>query len=292
MTRVFLSVSEKSQLLSKRLLENLLSETGLSVLEPRQNWFAGPSTERERLRTMEDADLVIVILDRDSAQVLFEMGYAVARRIPIVVLVQDYLAVPNFLADHAVFLDISHTTREDDLRYVLSALKDTLITSVRKNHFFPWSVKDSPDWDREQLELVREQIARCEHLARPEQMLRSDHLARSASNLEEQVTAWLVSQGGEVRKAPRSHIDDYDLLVQDFKGRGLVVVQIKAYSQKRKVSVGQVQQLEDAMRISNAESGILVTDSDFTASARDFAANSSSSIELLTTRDLQAVPAE
>lgn len=88
-------------------------------------------------------------------------------------------------------------------------------------------------------------------------------------------------QNGAFVSRPKTPSDyGYDFILSDWRGVPKTIVEIKKYNRNSKVSVNTIQQVVGAMNIYEADHAIIITTSEFTASAKAFASSMKRKIEL------------
>jgi hypothetical protein len=205
---------------------------------------------------LADADGIVVIMGEMSASVLFEVGYAVGAGKPVILVRENGGDVPAELAylplvriDPAV-LDKSTA---DVLRWV-SLVEGAIPAKARR-----------PDI-HEAVKLYQQDPAAFERL-RPE-------------DFEAALLDLFKNLAAEVVVPSRSKDGGIDILLHQFEGHPLVLVEVKKFSSSNRVPLDHVAKLLQAVEYANGNRGILVSASGFTASAREFARRVGGRIEL------------
>jgi restriction system protein len=89
---------------------------------------------------------------------------------------------------------------------------------------------------------------------------------------EELVANIFAQQGYELTAKGRAHDAGYDIALRSPSENKLILVQVKKLSRQARVSIAQVRELIGAASVMNADVGVLVTSTSFTAGAKALAA--------------------
>jgi HJR/Mrr/RecB family endonuclease len=123
---------------------------------------------------------------------------------------------------------------------------------------------------------------------RLERMLRDPEYLDQVSprEFESAVTAFFRDLGFVADQSPPTHDGGYDILLTDPQTSVTAVVEVKKYQRSGMLGLANVRQLVGAMVVNGAKSGILVTTSRFSPSARNLAQKAPRPVLLLTLDDL------
>jgi restriction endonuclease Mrr len=210
---------------------------------------------------------VIALITRPSPHVFYEIGYAEGIGKKIVILSESEAHLPS---DLKAMRMVSFDPYDSSFIYRLLEI-----------------LEEEPDQMEEE---------KMEHMLRdhPERIFRLFHEHRASfervdNRTFEQIVARLFqSRGFDLDNHSERSPASYDFLLRQFEGSSRIVVEVKKYSASSKVSVGQVQQLLGAVAAERADLGILITPSDFTKTAVDFASRCHPRIELWSLKDLES----
>jgi HJR/Mrr/RecB family endonuclease len=102
----------------------------------------------------------------------------------------------------------------------------------------------------------------------------------SGLEFEELIFSYFKRIGAMIQKPASASEYGYDFILTDWKGHSKTIVEVKKYNKNSKVSVNSIQQLLGAMNVYESDHAIIITTSEFTASAKEFAGSLTKEIEL------------
>lgn len=258
MKRIYISSSFKhlDDFLSFQLKEELMF-SGYEVINSSRNELAHSSEIKESVEFLiNKCDLFISILKDNNPWQYFELGYAIASSKKVLIVADYDIEIPYSLKNYQFLrtsLDSSNSVY-DIIRYLEKLRFEEYEESQPiKNLGEFYSL----------LEIDRQAIDKI-----------------SGPEFEHLIADFFRAEGYDV-STPESPSDyGFDLMLKDYQGFGKTIVEIKKYNRNSKVSVNTIHQVFGTMGICEANHAIIITTSDFTSSAKDFALSFEFKIEL------------
>lgn len=213
------------------------------------------------LSAIQRAGVVVALIGKQSANVLFEVGIAIGANKPVLLVAGPEDEIPFDLARFRVFR--AQLTSRD---LVLEVFRNIEAMDFEKT-----------DFDVERL-TIQELMAM---LRRKPEVLNSINPRK----FEELVAAVYSSMGFDVRSTRESMDGGIDFILVRPRG-GTVALQVKRRNLNAKVSAAEVREFLGATALRGADRGIFVTTSSFTSAANQLVKNSPIPIELLTIQEL------
>jgi hypothetical protein len=243
-------------------LDRALNEAGHEVFEPSVSLQYGEEAGAITA-AIRRADLVIALLGTHNPNVYYELGLAAGAHVPTLVASRT----PENAAFDLASVPYVQLSGEDSV--------DAIEIARRVG-----AIDDAPNGPAAELESDSAEQTLTRAAADPA-------VLGSITPAEfESLVAELLSERGFPVQTPQGPSDGgYDLLLE---GDPVTVVEVKRYSPRNLVSVGSVRQLFGAMVAAGAGRAILISSSQFTASAR--AAADQWPVELVTLEDLLRLP--
>jgi len=201
-------------------------------------------------------------LKDSNPNVLFEMGYATAKNKKILIITDNEFELPFDLRKYNI---IKFTS---DFRHSLHQI----INFIEKIEIEQIDEISKPRSFKEFVEFMKEYPNYIDRL--------------SPIDFEHIIHMYFKENGFDCRLSSFPNDYGYDLEIYDYKNFGKTLVEIKKYNINNKVSITIIQQLLGAMSISEANHGIIVATSGFTASARDFVESINNKVELWTLNEM------
>ncbi|MCY1067941.1 restriction endonuclease [Nannocystis sp. RBIL2] len=254
--RIFISYSGRDATVAKLIGDRLTGE-GMTVCEAR-SVTAGVDRASQIALEIRRGDLIIAILCEDSPNVMFELGFAVGAGRSVLIATSLAEVIPTELGTLPC-VRITPESQEDLVEAVHRVLARTRKKPSRERFEFSSS--------HDELSTVFSDPSYFETL--------------EIRRFETLVTDVFRSKGFSVQ-APSERDDlGFDFILELSGVPGRVAVQVKKGVRQRLISVDHVRQLMASVRFARAASGILVSSSDFTASAVGLADEASPRITLL-----------
>lgn len=255
MTRIFVSAAYSQKGEARRLGE-LIGLLGHEVRNA-ETFAAGENLADDILAAIRNSDVLICLLTDVSANVFFELGYAFGIRKPAVIVTKT---TPNLSGP----IGNMPTVRVDEIDekaafQVLAAIASLPvgITPVEKDADIVRRTLESPNnWG-----------------------------LMDSVEFERRVAAWFNNAGVKARFAGPGD-RGFDILAHDNRTNKKYIIETKNYSAGRLASIEVVRHLVDAVAANDCDAGILITTTDFTQSAREYAKRSGVPLLLWRTRDL------
>jgi nucleoside 2-deoxyribosyltransferase len=204
---------------------------------------------------IQNSDVVIVILERATPNVFLELGYAIGARKDVLLLPDRKVPVPFEVAS-APYTRL-HGDHRRDIAAISLALsrfdlstKEMLKVSSRER-------LTAAAGDPDVLAAITPQ----------------EFEALIADNLEE--------VGFRVEMATGDLSSGYDLVLNVPEQSGRILVETKKYSPQSRVSIEHVHRLAEAVQLSGAICGLLISSGEFTASALELSHRSGARLRLL-----------
>lgn len=260
MRSVFMSYPQ-SNIHTAHLVADMLLCEGIDVwhadyLSPGMDWQA------EILSAIRRCSVLIAFIDEMTPNVMLELGYALGASKQVLLVCGPEAKIPFDVASLPMI-------RLD--RYDRRSLF-TIVDKVRSTA----SEKELP------VQEFHVAYDRLKYMLRDKSYLEQV----APQEFESSVYAFLQELGFDAKQMPMAHDGGYDILVRDQQSRMHALVEVKKYTQNSKVGVAVIRQLIGATLIKRATGAILVTSSDFSASARSLAERAPVPILLMTLADL------
>lgn len=254
MKTVYLSCSTKS-LVSGSFLGALSSEIerlGFNVVSPYQT--SSVESEVGYRSAIKRASLVLAVVEDSSPNVFVDIGCAIGAGRPLLVVVVGSFDLPfslRFIS--SVQVEAFHSTAISGIIHRLAAER----------------IEDS---EPPQFQSYREALLAYRDEPGAFDMMGNEEFRNA-------VYEWCNSKGWkpELVEGP-----DYgcDFVLRQYKGYSKTLVVVKKYGRSSRVSVSHVQALLGVVYAHRADCGIIITTSEFTRSAVDFAGKYSPQLEL------------
>ena len=258
MKKIYLSTSYKhlDDFISFHLKEEL-QMIGYEVVNPSRNEYAHSSDINESYEFLiNKCDLFISILKSNYPWQMFELGYAIASGKKVLIVADSDTDLPYNLKNYQFIRADLETSNS-----VYSIIRHLEKMQFEESH-------------------NERNIDNLEHFT---DLLRDDSRAIdsiSSSEFETLIAKFFESKGYTVKRAETSNDYGFDLMIEDFEGHRKTIIEIKKYNRNSKVSINTIHQVFGTMNICEADYAIVITTSDFTSSAKNFATSISDKIEL------------
>lgn len=230
-------------------LKSDLSALGYEIVNKDTNPF---SYNDERRVTPEflisQSDVFIAIIKEKSPFVFYELGYAAALGKKVLIICDSEFDLPESLRNY-------NYARFD------STLSNTLYTVI--NFLQRTTIEENS---------LKENISTLKDFIQQTKLNPQIIDRVSGAELEELVYNYFVGIGANVER-PKSTAEHYgfDLMLYQWEGHKKTLIEVKKYNKNSKVSVNTIQQVVGAINIYNASHAVIITTSEFTASALEYA---------------------
>lgn len=253
MRKIFVSHSAKVHGIElARELSDALDTLGYKISSSAEWFDAEMATTQDQLRT---SHLVIGLITDESPNLFFELGYAAGAGRRVLLACPPNTELPNALKAYLYI-----RTSYDKCDAVLD-----IVTAVKKLQL---EDRDSPSATENYRDLLR--------------TYRTDRAyfdTITSSQFEEAMYEYFRDLGYGPHQSEDS---GFDIHLRSYAGFDNTFVECRKYNVNSKVSVGHVQQLLGVVTGYKADHGIIVTTSDYTRSAIDFAQRCAPKIDLWT----------
>lgn len=202
-------------------------------------------------------DIFIAIIKYAEPVLFFEIGYASALSKKIIIISSSEEEIPYFLKNYNF---IKADSYYNSLGFQLIQILRNMPFEESQDFLYPNNLREFISSFRNNPQIV-ERLTESEF-----EKIVFNHFAEQTDFSPAETSS--------------SRDFGYDIALNNYKGHGKTLVEIKKYNPNSKVSINVVQQLFGAMSLYKANYGILLTTSTFTLSARDFANSLPSKIEL------------
>jgi restriction endonuclease len=258
MKRIYISSSFKhvDDFLSFQLKEELIF-SGYEVINPSRNEIVHSSEIKESVEFLiNKCDLFIAILKDNNPWQYFELGYAIASSKKVLIVADYDIEIPYPLKNYQFLrtgLDSSNSIFDiirylEKLRFGENKESEPINTLEEFNSL---------------LEIDRQTIDKV-----------------SGPEFELLIAKFFESKGFNVKQADSTSDYGFDLIINNYEGHNKTIVEVKKYNRNSKVSVNTIHQVFGTMNICEADHAIIITTSDFTSSAKDFAQSFPGKLEL------------
>ncbi len=257
MKKIYISSSFKNadDFLTYTLKRDLI-EMGYEVVnkESDESFFDESKATPEYL--ISQSDVFIAIIKDKSTFTFYELGYATALGKKVLIISESEFDLPLSLR-----------------KYNYIRLDSGIHNSIYDVINFLQKIKIEEKHERNNISNFKELII---NFRQNSQII--DRI--SGSEFEEFIFNYFRSKGIDIDR-PNTHTDyGYDFILRNWNGFEKTIVEVKKYNRNSKVSVNTIQQVVGAMNIYEADHGIIITTSDFTSSAKEFASSMTRKIEL------------
>lgn len=205
---------------------------------------------------ISQSDVFIAIIKDKSPFVFYELGYATALGKKVLIISESEFDLPSSLRKYNYIRFDSAIS--NSIYNVINFLQNTNIEEK--------SVRDNISNFKELITNFRENSQIIDRV--------------SGSEFEEFIFAYFRNLGVNIHKPNTSTDYGYDFILKDWNGFTKTIVEVKKYNRNSKVSVNTIQQVIGAMNIYEADHAVIITTSEFTASAKEFARSMTKQIEL------------
>jgi len=262
MIKVFISYSHKDQEAHQfaHFLYDRLPTLGAEPLGLLDDFEMGSNWQTGITEQINKCSLFISFIERNNPNVMFELGYALAKNKKIIV-VGDFNDLPADLRSMAYIPKGSHPY--DVLVHVEKYI------SEKKGWISSYNLDLSHPKHTIETLLDRQELL--------------DSLA--PREFEELVMRWFSTRGYDVEQFNSSSDYGYDFIVQPFRG-DRAVVEVKKYKSTSQVPLSVIRQLVGSMTMMNIPYGIVVSTAPFTQSVKFFVEDLKSTVFLWTLEDL------
>jgi len=262
MRKVFVSYSHKDREAREfaHFLYNRLPDLGAEPLYLIDEFEVGTNWQIGITEQINKCSIFICFIDRDNPNIMFELGYALAKNKKIII-VGDFKDLPADLRS------MTYVPKESHPYELLMHVEKYL--SSESGRISPYDV-DLTD-PRRTIELL---------LERPELLDSLD-----PREFEQLVSRWFSMRGYVVEKTVTSRDYGYDFLVRPFREER-AVVEVKKYKSTSQVPLAVIRQLVGSMAMERIPYGIVVSTAPFTKSVSFFLQDLKPTIYLWTLEDL------
>tara|TARA_R110001592_G_C12923714_1_gene728777 strand:- start:4 stop:837 length:834 start_codon:yes stop_codon:yes gene_type:complete len=258
MKKIYLSSSDKhiDDFFSFHLKEEL-QIIGFEVINPSRNeYIHSQEINQTHDFLINKCDLFISILKSNYPWQMFELGYAIASGKKVLIVADTDTDLPYNLKNYQFIrtdLESSHSVY-------------SIIRYLEKIQFEESHEERNIETLEEFTDLLRVDSTAIDKI--------------SGSEFELLIANFFKSKGYGVQLAETSSYYGFDLMIDNFEGHRKTIIEIKKYNRNSKVSINTIHQVFGTMSICEADYAIVITTSDFTSSAKNFATSISDKIEL------------
>lgn len=249
MKRVFISYSYKDEEVNSSVnyLINNLAKIGIdisNITNSKSQLRIGNILHMDVTREINRCSLFICFLESNDSNVMFELGYALAKNKKIILIGEnEYLPI--------ALRNMMYFRNSSQIYEVLSEVEKYLFNE-HLTDFENMINKSDPKKSIETL------------MGRPDILDSLDYL-----EFENLVYEWFRFQGYDIER-PHSKSDmGYDFLIPTFEGEP-ALVEVKKYKTTSQVPLAVVRQLIGSMSLKNISCGIIISTAPFTESVRYF----------------------
>lgn len=233
MTQIFISHSARDSATAQRLKETITSlGHGVTTTEALEH---GEHVVEKLLSIIRLTDVVLGLLDENSTNVPLELGFALGLGKRVVVVTSRGSSIPTILRN-VPYLHLEELDKRAGFE-ILAAITDLSESQADKSS----SLVDHHSG------------------------------AHSDTSFERTILECFSQTGAEVSAASMLSVAGYDFVINYPTSGKRYVLAFKRYSRGGLVSIEVVRELLAAVEETGAHGGIIVSSSDFTKSARDFA---------------------
>lgn len=237
-------------------LKRDLMEMGYEVVNKESNESFFDESKATPEYWISQADVFIALIKDKSPFVFYELGYATALGKKVLIISESEFDLPTSLKKY-------NYVRFDSS---MSNAIYNVINFLQKTNIEEKLVKDNISNFKELIANFRKNSQIIDRV--------------SGSEFEDFIFNYFRNSGVNVDR-PYTSIDyGYDFILNNWKGFAKTIVEVKKYNRNSKVSVNTIQQVVGAMNIYEADHAVIITTSEFTASAKEFASSMTKKIEL------------
>ena len=264
MRSIFLSYSRKKMTeVFFEMLRMKLREFEYEVIDPTQFTSSDADSASPLPQDLiKKSDVVIAFPNESAAQVFFDLGYAIGIGKQVLIVCPSDMNLPRSLRG---------------VNWIKGDTTDLSLSFLVLAHLGKLNIPEVPQSEPE----ANFRIGLLKYRDDPASFDLIDPAA-----FEEMVFKWFESKGYEAKMNRDFYGGGYDIVLNKYKGHAKTLVEIKKYNKNNKISVGEVRRLLGAVYGLKADCGILLTTSEFTRSARDFAENVDLDLELWSMDDV------
>lgn len=237
-------------------LKRDLTEMGYEVVNKENDESFFDESKATPEYWISQSDVFIAIIKDKSPFVFYELGYATALGKKVLIISESEFDLPSSLRKY------------NNIRFDsgISSSIYNVINFLRKTNIDEKYVIDNISNFKELIDNFRENSQIIDRVSGPE--------------FEDFIFNYFSNTGAKVVRPNSSTDYGYDFILRDWKGFHKTIVEVKKYNRNSKVSVSTIQQVVGAMNIYEADHAIIITTSEFTASAKEFANSMRKKIEL------------
>lgn len=253
---VLASSHERANSLAEQLHRQLASIGYALRRTEYQRTLFGDVQIGESIRQMRRADIVLAIIAEFSANVLFELGYAAALGKPLLIVTSREIEFPAELAKlHSLRLDLASPEAVYEIARALERV--SVDRPLPRRNYDSLDSKLRSYWsDPDYFDAIEPQ--------------------------EFEALVWELCQADGFQPTHLEGDRDigFDFALQNYAGHRLALVEVKKPERSTRLSIGVVQRLMGNVFALEADCGVIVSPSEFTRSALDFAEKCHPRIEL------------
>lgn len=237
-------------------LKRDLIEMGYEVVnkESDESFFDESKATPEYL--ISKSDVFIAIINEKSQFVFYELGYATALGKKVLIISESEYDLPSSLKKYNfIRLDSGMSNAIYNVNNFL-----------QKTNIEERSISENISNFKDLIINFRENAQIIDRVSGPE--------------FVEFIFNYFRNTGADVYRPNTTTDYGYDFILRDWKGFPKTIVEVKKYNRNSKVSVNTIQQVVGAINIYEADHAVIITTSEFTASAKEFASSMTKEIEL------------
>lgn len=237
-------------------LKRDLNEMGYEVVNKDNNDLFLEESKAAPEYLISQADVIIALIKDKTPLVFYELGYASALGKKVLIISESEFDLPKALKNYNYIRFDSGISNA--IYHVVNFLERTNIDmkSYKKN-----------------ISNFNDLII---NFRKNSQIIDSV----SGRDFEEFLLTYFRKKGIDVVRPSSTSDYGFDFILNDWNGFHKTIVEVKKYNRNSKVSVNTIQQVVGAMNIYEADHAVIITTSEFTASAKEFASSMTKKIEL------------
>lgn len=257
MKKIYISSSLKhiDDFLSFSLKRELI-EMGYEVLNKESDEYFFDESKATPEYLISQSNVFIAIIKEKSPFVFYELGYATALGKKVLIISESEFDLPSSLRKYNYIRFDSGIS--NSMYNVISFLQNTNIEEKQ--------IRNEISNFKDLITTFKENSQIIDRVSGPE--------------FEDFIFNYFITNGVNVEKPNSSTDYGFDFILRNWKGFSKTIVEVKKYNRNSKVSVNTIQQVVGAMNIYEANHAIIITTSEFTASAKEFANSMTKKIEL------------
>lgn len=237
-------------------LKKDLTDLGYEVLYPEKSEAFTEDLKVAPEYQITQSDIFIAVIKERNPYVFYELGYATALGKKVLIISDSDFDMPASLKNYN-YIKFDHSSSHS-IYNIINFIQNVTIENKKAS-----------------IEISELKHFVSELKSNPQLVDRV-----SGPQFEDMVFNYFQNIGAKIQRPNQTTDYGYDFILQNHNGFNKTIVEVKKYSSNSKVSVNTIQQVVGAMNIYEADHAILITTSEFTSSAKDFATSLKRQIEL------------